>query len=100
MQRVSVQRMRKRRQLPGSQVSRQEQHSVAACESAFEILKPVVHHNFAYVLASVLGKKAYFRQLAAERGKHATQNPGALAPAFLRICQGEVAHADAPETNM
>src|SRR5438477_6674038 len=92
--------MRKRTQFPSPDVSREEQHALAAHQCALEVLESVVHDNIFNILARVFGKKANLGELPAERSKHPTQNCGPLLPALVGKRELEVVHADPAQASM
>src|SRR6184192_1117058 len=79
-------------------MSSEKQDALAARERALEILKPLIDHDLADVLACVAWEQTDLSGLTSERSKDAPQNFPALTETLFREGQFKVTQANAAQS--
>ena len=97
---MAVERVGEGGELPGSEVSGEEEDAFAAGVGALEVFESVIDDDAGDIFAGVAREEADFGELASEGDEFAAKQAAAFALRHFREGESQVAQADAAQASV
>src|ERR1700689_5496268 len=94
---MTVERVRESGELPGSDVSGEEENAFASRVGAREVFESVIDDGAGEIFAGVAAEDADFSELAAQRDEFAAQQAPAFGLGHFREGEGKILQTDAAQ---